>query len=207
MFHVKHEGWPEVAAKLGVSLPDRADEQLDAYDELLRRYAVPRGMVGSGDVERLRERHISDGLRGAPFLAARSTVVDLGSGAGLPGIPLAVVRPDIAMTLVEARRSRAAFLELAVDTLELPGVHVVAARVEDLDERFQACVARAFAPLRETWNVAERLLDPSGTLLYWGGKELTETALVLPGTRATIAANPPTSALAEAGPIVIMTRQ
>jgi len=204
MFHVKHEGWPDIAAALGLSFSEATLEQLERYEALLRTHAVPLGMIGPAEVDRLRGRHIADALRAAPLLPPRSEVVDLGAGAGIPGIPLAIVRLDVSMTLVEARRKRAAFLELVVDTVDVPNARVHAGRVEGLGQTFTACVARAFAPLAATWEAADRLLLPDGVLLYWAGEGFDPEALHLPGTRVRIVS---TSALAEAGPIVIMTRQ
>ena len=199
MFHVKHEGWA----------PDRLTgsqrELLDRYEDLLRSVAVPRGMVASSDVDELRERHILDSLRLVPLLrpdAAR--VVDLGSGAGLPGIPLAVVDPALVVTLSETRSARIAFLELVVERLALEGVHVFPGRAEELPEgSFDLCLARGFGDPHRSWSVAERLLSRGGSLAYWAGRSFGPPD-VPHGAKVARIGEP---ALESGGPIVIMTRQ
>jgi 16S rRNA (guanine527-N7)-methyltransferase len=193
MFHVKHAGIPLTDAQIGA---------LERYATLLEERAVPLGMIAESDVGRLRTRHVDDALRGAPLLP-QGEVVDLGSGAGLPGIPLAIARPDVSMLLVEARRNRAAFLELVLDDLALPNARVHAGRVEDLPGPFAACVARAFAAPQRTWDVAKPLLGDGGILLYWAGVRFDPERDVPAGAVVHVL----TSELANAGPIAIMTRQ
>jgi 16S rRNA (guanine527-N7)-methyltransferase len=203
MFHVKHEPWGPVD---GPQLNGRQTAQLARYEELLAERAVPLGMIAESDLPRLAERHILDAIRGAPLLPPSvGSVCDLGSGAGLPGIPVAVARPDVRVTLVEARRNRAAFLELVVEQLELSNAEVRAGRVEDLpDASYDACLARAFAPLGATWQAARRLLRPPGVLLFWAGRGLDLGTEAPAGAHLTVST---TSSLADAGPIVIMTVQ
>jgi 16S rRNA (guanine527-N7)-methyltransferase len=191
---VKHEG---------STLTPKSRARLDRYEELLETRAVPAGLVARADVSDLRERHIDDSLRGAPLLPAKSDVADLGSGAGLPGIPLAIALPDVRFTLVDSRRSRIAFLELVVDELGLPNVSVLASRAEEVPPGFDVCVARGFAGAAASWEAAERLLRPGGRLLYWAGSsfdvgDLPEGALL-------VGLGDPT--LESGGPIVIMARQ
>jgi 16S rRNA (guanine527-N7)-methyltransferase len=198
VFHVKHEGWtPEALSSEGRWL-------LDRYEELLRDRAVPVGLIARTDASDLRERHIIDSLRGAPLIPATShDVADLGSGAGLPGIPLAIALPDARFTLVDSRRSRIAFLELALDDLRLPNVTILAARVEELPPGFDVCLARGFAAPGASWRAAERLLRPGGRLLYWAGASF-DTADIPEGARFVGLGDP---ALESGGPIVIMARQ
>jgi 16S rRNA (guanine(527)-N(7))-methyltransferase RsmG len=127
-------------------------------------------VVSEGDRDRLWDRHVADSLRALPCIPARATLADLGSGGGLPGVPIAIARPDTTLTLLEARRRRVAFLELVIQTLELPNVHVVASRVQDAGLRVDGCTARALAPPEEAWNLALPLLRPGGFLIYWAGR-------------------------------------
>lgn len=197
MFHVKHEGWG------AAELPQERWEMLSRYERLLLDRAVPRGMVASPSREDVRERHILDSLRVVPHIdpAARRGC-DLGSGAGLPGIPLAIALPDLQVTLAESRRTRAAFLELAVDELGLENAMVYLGRVERLSGAFDVCFARAFASLERTWAVAQLLLGPGRPLLYWAGISF-DPRIVPEGTHVR-SVEPP---LENGGPIVIMTRQ
>jgi 16S rRNA (guanine527-N7)-methyltransferase len=198
VFHVKHEGWTPQE----LSGAQRAS--LVLYEELLLSQAVPRGIVAASDSGHLRARHILDSLRAMPHISGDAErVVDLGSGAGLPGVPIAIVRPDLQVTLAESRQVRAAFLELAVERLQLPNVRVFPEPAEGLDARFDVCLARGFGNASRTWEVARVLLRPKGELLYWAGRTFTlEDAPSGTSVRAVEEAT-----LESGGPIVIMTRQ
>jgi 16S rRNA (guanine527-N7)-methyltransferase len=204
MFHVKHEAWGPWAELLGVDIPLAKAAALDEYQRLLADRAVPMGMVAEGDGDRLRERHLVDSLRAAPLLGQAGDVVDLGSGAGLPGIPLAIVRPDLSFRLVEVRQRRAAFLELAVDTLAIRNATVVQGSIERLAPPLDLCLSRALADPIRAWGLAEPLLSPDGRLLYWAGRGFNTSSGTPEGARITVSPSP---GLADAGPIVIMTRQ
>ena len=198
MFHVKHEGWAA-----GVLSPSQ-QASLGLYEELLLGQAVPRGIVGASDSAHLRTRHILDSLRAIPHIAPRTErIVDLGSGAGLPGIPVAVARPDLEVTLSEPRQTRAAFLELAIEKLQLPNVRVFPGPAEELPAGFDMVLARGFGDVMRTWGVARELLRPGGVLLYWAGKSFRAEDIPTDAqVRATGEAT-----LESGGPIVIMTRQ
>jgi 16S rRNA (guanine527-N7)-methyltransferase len=201
MFHVKHEGW-ELADRLDLSLDPATIDRLERYERLLLEQAVPMGMVAPSDAPRIRERHIIDSLRALPFLPEQGTVCDLGSGAGLPGLVLAITRPDLRFVLVEVRKNRAAFLERAVDDLSNVVVH--GRRLETFREKVQACTSRAFAPPSRSWGSAAPLLAAGGTLIYWGGASFDGTADVPDGVSARLFT---TTALARSGPLVIMAQQ
>jgi 16S rRNA (guanine527-N7)-methyltransferase len=204
MFHVKHEGWGHIAHSVGFGPPSPVQAGLlEAYEVLLLQRAVPLGMIAAGDADRLRERHIADGLRAASLLNPDSTVVDLGSGAGIPGVPLAIARPDVSFVLAELRRNRVAFLEFVADSLPLPNVRVYAGDLGSLEPGFDMAVARAFADLRGTWRAASSLLRPGGVVIYWAGAgaDLDE---VPKGVAAHVSQR---SVLANTGPLVIMTQQ
>ena len=198
MFHVKHEGW--TAADLS---PVQV-AALGAFEDLLAARAIPRGMVASSDRGHLRKRHVLDSLRAVPHIGPlKQPVVDLGSGAGLPGIPVAVARPDLLLTLAEPRQLRVAFLELVIERLSLPNVRVFPNPAEELPPGAGACLARGFGGLSRTWAVARGLLHPDGSLIYWAGT--TFRADQVPEDARIADIGSPT--LESGGPIVIMTRQ
>ena len=205
MFHVKHEAWGRLGDLLGLEIDDATAERLDAYERLLLEKALPLGMIGRADREHLHERHVIDSLRAIPLLGpAPMQVVDLGSGAGLPGIPLAIVRPDLSFYLTELRRRRVAFIEFAVDSLQLRNVRVFPGKVEDLTGPFDVCLSRAFAEPARAWAVAESLLSQTGKLLFWAGRSFDVPSGTPGGARISVSTAPE---LADAGPVVIMTRQ
>lgn len=195
---MKHEGW---TAK---RLSPAQVVTLDLYEELLLSQAIPRGMIGVSDGEHLRDRHILDSLRALPHISSEARViVDLGSGAGLPGLPVAVARPDLDVTLAEPRQARAAFLELTVEKLRLANVRVFPRPAEELIAGFDACLARGFADARRTWAVARGVLQPEGELIYWAGQSFRAED-VPSGVRSRTVGDPN---LESGGPIVIMSRQ
>jgi 16S rRNA (guanine527-N7)-methyltransferase len=150
-------------------------EALDRFEHQLRDRGIALGLIAPGDRDRMRERHIEDSLRAVRCIGPGDRlVVDLGSGGGLPGIPLAIALPSVEFVLVEARRRRAAFLEMATADLSLPNVIVQVRRAEDLRIQADLCVARAFAPPLASWRAAERLLGPGGRLVYFGGATWSE---------------------------------
>jgi 16S rRNA (guanine527-N7)-methyltransferase len=150
---------------------------LETYERLLADRGVGLGVIAEGDRERLWDRHIMDSLRGAPCISAGATVADLGAGAGLPGIPIAIARPDLTIHLIEARSRRVAFLELAVERLSLSNARVVGVRIEDAAIRVDGCLARALADPERAWRLASGVLSSEGGfLLYWAGRSWDVTA-------------------------------
>jgi 16S rRNA (guanine527-N7)-methyltransferase len=155
-----------------VELDDDVVERLTAYSALLVERAVPLGMISRQDADRIELRHVVDSLRALPVLRALGsrTIVDLGSGAGLPGVPLAIALADALFTLAEARSKRAAFLELVVERLGLRNATVHVGKAEALRGRtFDTATSRAFAGLDEAWRVARPLLRLDGALVVFAG--------------------------------------
>ena len=202
---MKHEAWADEAARIAdISLSPQQMDQLARYADLLTRIAVPRGMISSSDANRLWERHILDGLRGAAELANASSVVDVGSGAGVPGVPLTVALPSARFVLLEPRTARAAFLEAVADALSLANVAIVRKRVEEAAGLFDAGVARAFASPFETWTALQHLLRPGGRVIYWAGQSFDGSVLAQAGVPFRLSTH---SDLARTGPLVIMGPQ
>jgi 16S rRNA (guanine527-N7)-methyltransferase len=147
-----------------------------AYERLLSTVGVERGLVGPREADRMWDRHLLNCAVAAAAVPEGAYVVDLGSGAGLPGLVLAIVRPDLTICLVEPLLRRATFLEEAVDKLGLPGVQVRRARAEELHGALLADVvtARAVAPLDRLTDWGLPLVRPGGTLLALKGEKAAE---------------------------------
>jgi 16S rRNA (guanine527-N7)-methyltransferase len=141
------------------------------YAELLATEGVVRGLIGPREAPRLWERHLLNCAVVGEIIEKESSVVDVGSGAGLPGIVLAVARPDLAITLVEPMARRTAFLTEAVAVLDLAGpVRVVRARAEEYrGPGADVVTARAVAPLDRLAAWCLPLVAPGGRLLALKG--------------------------------------
>ncbi len=138
-----------------------------SYADLLTGAGVARGVVGPAEAERIWERHLLNCAVVARLIPARCSLVDLGSGAGLPGIVLAMLLPGAKVTLLEALARRVAFLEECVAELGLPNVQVVRGRAEDLAGELAVDVvcSRAVAPLDKLAGLSVGLARPGGRVV------------------------------------------
>jgi 16S rRNA (guanine527-N7)-methyltransferase len=163
-----------VKQRLGGLLEGLSSEQvarLHRFEALLLQRAVPLGFVSTSDSDRLFERHVLDSMRVLRCLRSRDrSLVDVGSGAGLPGVPVAIARPDLRVVLLEARSRRAAFLEMAVVEIGLSNASVEVGSVEATRARADVCTARAFSDAEKAWGLVRRILNPNGRLLYFAGR-------------------------------------
>jgi 16S rRNA (guanine527-N7)-methyltransferase len=180
---------PDLALIAEVFAPDRMPA-LRRYAALLADVGVTRGLIGPREVPRLWDRHLLNCGLLDPMVPEGARVVDLGSGAGLPGLVLALARPDLSITLVEPMLRRTTFLTQACEVLGLDEVRVLRGRAEDLTgERFDVVTARALAPLPKllTWGLP--LVAPGGVLLAMKGSsaddEIIAAAPELDAWRAT----------------------
>lgn len=141
-----------------------------AYVELLATEAIVRGLIGPREVPRLWERHLLNCALVTDLVPEAASVGDVGSGAGLPGIVMAIRRPDLEITLVEPLLRRTVFLELAVERLGLAQVSVVRARAEDVEAgSFEVVTSRAVAPLDRLVGWSAPLIAPGGRMLAMKG--------------------------------------
>jgi 16S rRNA (guanine527-N7)-methyltransferase len=171
--------WPGVApapppgarAVFGSLLP-AAEE----YVSLLAGAGVAQGLLGPREVPRLWSRHVLNCAAIAELVPRPSTLVDLGSGAGLPGVVLALLLPDVEVTLLERMERRAAFLRECVGVLGLPNAQVCCGRAEDLAGTIVADVvtARAVAPMDRLAGLALGLVRPGGLVLAIKGAGAAE---------------------------------
>jgi 16S rRNA (guanine527-N7)-methyltransferase len=169
---------PTAAAVFGAALPT-----LEAYAELLAGPATERGLLGPRETPRLWERHLLNCAGLSELVEDGQVVLDLGSGAGLPGLVLALQRPDVQLVLVEPLQRRATFLDEAVELLGLRNTVVRRARAEELAGKLEVDVvtARAVAPLDRLAGWALPLLHPGGRLLALKGEQAaTELAAAGP---------------------------
>ena len=171
----------EAIAEFGDSLA-----KAQRYVELLASDGVTRGLIGPRETSRLWDRHLVNCALVADLLPEQGELVDIGSGAGLPGIVLAMLRPRLHVVLLEPLLRRAVFLQECVSALDLPNATVVRARAEDKAAAgisADVATARAVAPLDRLVGWAAGLLRPGGQLLAIKGQsaeaELEAAAPVL----------------------------
>jgi 16S rRNA (guanine527-N7)-methyltransferase len=160
-------------AILGRSLTVAEATQFEKYMQLLVKWQRVQRLVGSTDPMWIVEHLILDSLIYLRLLPpSAKSILDLGSGAGLPGLPIKIVWRDVDMTLIESRRRRASFLTAVVRELQLEGAHVVADRVEDREEelagRFDAVVMRCAGNIDELIPLASGLVVPRGLVIASG---------------------------------------
>ena len=157
----------------------------ERYAALLATDGVVRGLIGPREAPRLWERHLLNCAVLGELLPTEASVCDIGSGAGLPGLVLAVARPDLRLTLVEPLLRRTTFLDEVVDQLQLSNVEVVRARADALHgrRRFDVVTSRAVAPLERLLGWSMPLVAPEGALVAMKGssvhEEITQAAPVL----------------------------
>ena len=141
------------------------------YVDILVSRGVDWGLIGPREIGRLWERHILNSIALESLIPEGCRVADVGSGAGLPGIPLAILRPDLEMTLIEPMLRRSNFLTEAIDELGLDDrVSVVRGRAEDADLHVDVVVSRAVAKLATLINWTADLIVDSGSLLALKGQ-------------------------------------
>jgi 16S rRNA (guanine527-N7)-methyltransferase len=172
---VSRETPPAPAVARGV-FPQERLPLAERYAGLLATEGVVRGLIGPREAPRLWERHLVNCALVAEALPQDATVCDIGSGAGLPGVVLAIARPDLTITLVEPLLRRTTFLEEAVATLGLDSVEVVRGRAEGLhgERRFDVVTSRAVAPLDRLLDWSMPLVDPEGALVAMKGSSAAE---------------------------------
>ena len=186
-------------AELGLKLAPDANESFLAYLDLIQKWNRVYNLTAVREPARMLPQHLLDSLAIVPRLSGAS-LLDVGSGAGLPGIPVAIARPRLPVTLLESNHKKAAFLRQAAIELHLDNVTVACERAEawETAQRFDLVVSRALADLPEFIRLAGRLVAPGGALaamkgIYpydelaqlpprWSLKEAV--ALKVPGLRA-----------------------
>jgi 16S rRNA (guanine527-N7)-methyltransferase len=157
-------------AELGLALGRAGREKLLQYLALLDKWNQVYNLTAIRGGEKMVSGHLLDCLAVIPFMTG-TRVLDVGSGAGFPGIPVAVARPDIHVVLLDSNHKKAAFLRQAVAELQLKNVSVVCERVEawQASAKFDCIISRAFAEIAEFIVLTRHLLAPGGVLAAMKG--------------------------------------
>jgi 16S rRNA (guanine527-N7)-methyltransferase len=162
-------------------LPDSDRQRLLAYVRLLAKWNAAYNLTAVRDPQDMVTRHLLDSLAVLPYLAG-PRVLDIGTGPGLPGIPLAVARPEYAFTLLDANAKKTRFVTQAVGELGLKNVEVVQARVESYRpaQNFDTLVSRAFASIADMLAASRHLCAPHGRILALKGVYPEEELAAVP---------------------------
>lgn len=166
-------------AALQLELAHDTLERLLDYVDLLDRWNATYNLSAVRERGEMVTRHLLDSLSVAPFVRG-ATLADLGTGAGLPGIPLAIVAPERAVTLVDSNGKKTRFLRAAVRDLRLANVTVAESRVETAPGRHDCITARAFASLADMLGWGGHLLAPGGVWLALKGRDPQDEIAALP---------------------------
>jgi 16S rRNA (guanine527-N7)-methyltransferase len=177
MFHVKHVEVPAAPPAAAALFGTRLD-RVGRYAQILADAGVERGLVGPREVDRLWDRHILNSAAIVELLGDDDRIADIGSGAGLPGIPLALARPGLRVTLIEPLLRRSEFLREVVDDLDLE-ITVIRGRAEDQSVQVQvggmdAVVSRAVASLDKLTKWSVPLLVSGGRMVAIKGERAEE---------------------------------
>lgn len=173
------------ALALGVALDSRSVTRLLSFARLLERWNKAFNLVSRKDIDRLVTRHLLDSLSVLPWLHG-PRVMDLGTGAGLPGIPLAIARPDLSFTLVDRSDRKIRFLAQVIGELDLANVSVCCQNVKagTGQETFSTVTARAVLPASDVWRLMSDRLDIGGRLILLNRvlpAEVDPLEMVFPG--------------------------
>ncbi|MDR1995471.1 16S rRNA (guanine(527)-N(7))-methyltransferase RsmG [Azonexus sp.] len=176
-------------ATLGLNLPAAAQQQLLAFRDLLLKWNKTYNLTALRDPEQAIAHHLLDSLAILPQVGA-GPLLDVGSGGGLPGIPLAIARPELAVSMVDTVQKKASFLQQVAIELGLKNVATHHARVEDLCGQYAQISSRAFAELKLFVKLTRHLLAPGGHWLAMKGVRPDAEIAALPADIAVEAVLP-----------------
>lgn len=155
-----------VEGLVGRYFPER-QEEIRAFAQFLTTAGIERGLIGPREGERIWERHIFNCLPVTQLLPQNASLFDIGSGAGLPGIVIALARPDLKVTLIEPLERRVEFLKEATEGLD---IEVIRGRAQDVKKSAEYVTARAVAPLEKLKKISWHLVKTGGALLAMKGE-------------------------------------
>ncbi len=172
----------DALATLGLDFDADKQARLLDYLALLKKWNKTYNLTAIHEPERMLTHHLLDSLVILPYVTA-DRLLDVGAGAGLPGIPLAIARPELAVTLIDASHKKAAFMQQAAIDLKLSNVTALHGRVEDLNlaTKYPQIVSRAFSDLNDFVRLTSPLLAEGGEWLAMKGLYPNEEIAQLKG--------------------------
>ncbi|MBU4315893.1 MAG: 16S rRNA (guanine(527)-N(7))-methyltransferase RsmG [Proteobacteria bacterium] len=191
--NIPSEEWKKIvmegAASMGIPMNDGQADQLTAHCEMLLSWNRKINLTAIIDPYEVAVKHVLDSIAPARWIEEETSVLDMGSGGGFPGIPLKILKPSLAMTLVDSSVKKVSFLKHVIRTLKLENCEAVYGRLEALGllevyrEKYQTVVSRSFAPLDRLIPRGLPFLAPHGRIIALKGKnvdkELEEVKLLM----------------------------
>ena len=185
------------AAQLGISINTAQVESLLGYMRLLQKWNSAFNLVGTSNTQELIQKHLLDSMAIGSFIK-HSPVLDVGSGAGLPGIPLAITLPELSFKLLDANNKKVRFMRQAAIELKLSNIEVIHSRVENYrpEQAPHTVITRAFAPFEKALNILSMVCADGGQVLLMLGeraqssptqtayKNITTHAIRVPGLQS-----------------------
>jgi len=172
------------AASMGIALAEGAADRMQRHLQLVEKWNRVHNLTAVRDAAQMVAVHVLDSLTLLPHLGDAKRVVDVGTGAGFPGIPLAIARPGVSFTLLDSSHKKCSFLEQVRAELRLSNVQIVCERVEQFHPgtRFDAVVSRAFAELSDFVTQSQHLAAPGARFLAMKGVYPFEEIARMPPT-------------------------
>jgi 16S rRNA (guanine527-N7)-methyltransferase len=171
-------------AAMGIDLPEGAIARLAGHLALVEKWNRVHNLTAVRSTDQMVPLHVLDSLSILSHLGAAADVIDVGTGAGLPGIPLAIARPAMRVTLLDSSHKKCAFLQQAKTELALDNVEVICDRVESWrpERKFDLAVSRAFSDLADFVEQARHLVAPGGRLIAMKGVHPFDEIARVPAT-------------------------
>jgi 16S rRNA (guanine527-N7)-methyltransferase len=170
--HTLPDFFIQASKKLNIPLPEETGLQFETYFQELIAWNKKINLTRITERKKVFIEHFIDSLIPERFIPLKSSLVDLGSGGGFPGLPLKIVRPDLSVTLVDSSLKKVLFLRYVVRSLNLRNIVVLQKRLEHQDfsdNRYDVCVGRAFASLEKFLPFALALKNPQGIVIAMKG--------------------------------------
>lgn len=172
----------ECLNRVGIAINDRQIMLFKTYLDAIMLWNKRTNLVSRQDEQRLVERHVLESVAvlTALEIPQRSKIIDIGSGAGFPAIPVYIIRPDLNFLLVESKRLKTLFLKELVSQLKFDRVEVVCERAEQLqsapgyNKKFDIAFSRAVASLDVVYEWIATLIKPGGTMIFWKGGDIEQ---------------------------------
>jgi 16S rRNA (guanine527-N7)-methyltransferase len=158
--------WAESA---GIAINSDIQTKIEKYNDLLLDWTSRMNLVSRNDRDYIIENHFLDSLGPLDQIPTKCRIIDIGSGAGFPGIPLAIFRPEASVTLLESIHKKVIFLQSAIDAVGLKNVIVMEKRLEELspNSRYEIAAVRALPKREQMIPYVYKILSPSGKIILF----------------------------------------